>query len=146
MTLLHLLLAALLGLGTPGPATAPDPVAILHGWDQRRAQAWASGDVAALRGLYAPGSRAGATDVAMLRAWRARGLRVVGMRMQLLSVDVRIETDDRLVLVVADRIASALAVGEGVRRALPRDTVSVRRVALVRAGGAWRVAAVTPVG
>jgi len=143
MTFLHLLLAALLGLGAPAPATAPDPVALLRDWDQRRAEAWATGDVAGLRHLYAPDSRAGATDVAMLRAWRARGLRVVGMRMQLLSVAVRVATEDRLVLVVADRLASAVALGEGVRRPLPRDTVSVRRIVLVRAGGAWRVETVT---
>ncbi|HEY0951662.1 hypothetical protein, partial [Nocardioides sp.] len=101
--------------------------------------------VAGLRALYTRHSAAGATDVAMLRAWRARGLRVLGMRMQLLSVEVRGEAADRLVLVVVDRLASAVAVGEGVRRALPRDTVSVHRVALVRRGGAWCVEEVTAI-
>lgn len=142
MTLLHLLLVALLGLGGPGDPAVPAPVAVLHDWDQRRAVAWAAGDPAALRRLYEPGSRAGAADLAMLQAWRERGLRVVGMRMQLLSVSVRVDTGRRLVLVVSDRLASAVAVGDGVRRPLPRDAVSTRRLVLVRIAGEWRMAQV----
>lgn len=146
MTLLHLLLAALLGLGAPAdpdPPT-PEPLAVLHAWDQRRAAAWAAGDPGALRRLYTRGSTAGAADVAMLRAWRERGLRVVGMQMQLLSVAVRADTGDRLVLVVSDRLSSAVAVGPGVRRTLPRDAVSTRRLVLVRVAGEWRLAQARP--
>lgn len=142
MTLVHLLLAALLGLGGPVDPATPAPVDVLHDWDQRRAAAWAVADPAALRRLYAPGSRAGTADLAMLRAWRERGLRVVGMQMQLLSVSVRSDTDRRLVLVVSDRLASAVAVGDGVRRPLPRDAASTRRLVLVRAAGEWRMAQV----
>jgi hypothetical protein len=146
MTLLHLLLAALLGLGPPADAAppAPVPVAVLHAWDQRRAAAWAADDPGALRRLYTRESTAGAADVTMLRAWGERGLRVEGMQMQLLSVSVRAETGDRLVLVVSDRLASAVAVGHGVRRALPRDSVSTRRLVLVRVAGEWRMAQARP--
>lgn len=144
MTLLPLVLAALLGLGAPADPATPAPVAVLHGWDQRRAAAWAAGDVPGLRGLYTRDSTAGAADVAMLRAWRERGLRVEGMRMQVLSVSVRADTGRRLVLVVSDRLAAAVAVGDGVRRPLPRDSVSTRRLVLVCGSGEWRMAQVRP--
>ncbi|MBI2242841.1 MAG: hypothetical protein HYU55_02405 [Nocardioides sp.] len=138
------LLLALLGPGTPPDPAPPRPVAVLHDWDQQRAAAWAASDVAGLRALYTAGSSAGAVDVAMLRAWRERDLRVEGMRMQVLSVSVRADTGRRLVLVVTDRLASAVAVGAGVRRPLPRDAVSTRRLVLVRAAGEWRMAQVRP--
>jgi hypothetical protein len=137
MTFLHQLLAALLAL-TPGqPAGAS---AVLHAWDDHRAEAWAAGDAAALRSLYAPGSPAGRADVAMLRAWRNRGLRIEGMRMQLLDLDLRRGSADRLDLVVTDRLTGAVAVGPGVRRPLPHDRATTRRLVLVREGRAWRVA------
>jgi len=132
----------------PRPAAAPtraptrDPLAVLHAWDVRRARAWARGDRAELRDLYVPGSLAGRRDVAMLDAWDERGLRVLGMRMQLLSADVRLETADRVRLVVTDRLASAVAVGRGTRVVLPRDAASTRTVLLRRWAGEWRVAEV----
>ena len=144
MTILPLLLVALLGLGGPPDPVPPRPVAVLHDWDQRRAAAWAGSDVAGLRALYTAGSTAGAADVAMLRAWRERGLQVEGMRMQVLSVSVRADSRRRLVLVVTDRLAAAVAVGAGVRRPLPRDAVSTRRLVLVGSAGEWRMAQVRP--
>jgi len=130
----------------PVAATAREPgrgpLAVLHDWDARRARAWARGDRAALRDLYVPGSVAGRRDVAMLAAWDGRGLRVLGMRMQVLSADVRQDTADRLRLVVTDRLASAVAVGRGTRVVLPRDTASTRTVLLRRCAGEWRVAEV----
>ena len=144
MTLLPFLLAALLGLGAPADPATPTPVAVLHEWDQRRAAAWAADDLADLRRLYARGSTAGAADVAMLRAWHERGLRVEAMRMQVLSVSVRARTQGRLVLRVTDRLAAGVAVGDGVRRPLPRDGASTRRLVLVRVAGEWRMAQVRP--
>ena len=88
----------------------------LRAWDARRAAAWASADRAALRALYVPGSVAGRRDVAMLDAWTARGLRVRGLRMQVLAARVRVHRDARVVLRVTDRVARAVAVGPGVRR------------------------------
>lgn len=139
MTFLVLLLATLLA---PVPSPAP---AVVHAWDVRRSAAWAAGDPAALARLYTPTSPAGAADVAMLRAWHARGLRVEDLRMQLLAVETRRRTPDRLVVVVSDRLASGVAVGAGVRQPLPRDAVSTRRLVLVRVAGEWRVAQASPV-
>lgn len=160
-----LLLAAALVIGaalhhppsrttTAAPATAVAPaardvgvvdavgsLAVLRDWDRARAAAWAAGDPAALRGLYAPGSAAGRADVAMLRRWTARGLRVEGMTMQVLSVELRLRTDRRLVLVVTDRLVGAVAVGPDDRRsALPRDGETRRRLEFRRTGGDWLLA------
>ena len=135
--LVHQLVAALLALAPGQPAGASE---VLHSWDDRRAAAWAAGDPAALRALCEPGSAAGRADLAMLRAWRERGLRVEGLRMQLLELDVRRASDDRLELVVTDRLTGAVATGPGVRLALPRDRATTRRVVLVRRAGEWRVA------
>lgn len=121
---------------------AVSPVAVLHGWDEQRADAWAAADVPALRALYAPGSVAGRRDVAMLRAWSARGLRVDGLRTQLLDVDVRRRTPDRLVLAVTDRLAGGVAEPAGL--ALPRDRPSRHVVVLRVVEGEWRVSAVRP--
>jgi len=132
----------------PRPAAASsderDPLAALHAWDRRRARAWARGDVAGLRRLYVPGSRAGRRDLAMLAAWDRRGLRVHGMRMQVLAADVRARSSRRLVVVVTDRLADAVAVGPGTRVPLPRDAASTRTVVLRRPDGMgqWRVSAV----
>ena len=136
-------------VATPVPAAtrergAADESALsrLRAWDARRAAAWASADRAALRALYVPGSVAGRRDVAMLDAWTARGLRVRGLRMQLLAARVRVHRAPGWCCGVTDRVARAVAVGPGVRRPLPRDAPSTRTVELVRAAGTWRVAAV----
>lgn len=128
-----LLLPAVLALG-------PAPVDVLHAWDDRRAAAWASSDAGELRSLYTAASVAGRRDVAMLRAWSARGLRVTGLRTQLLRVDVRVGTPDRLVLGVTDRVAGGIAVPAGV--ALPRDAPTRHVVTLRRVAGEWRVSSV----
>jgi hypothetical protein len=132
----------------PAPEVAPDvapevgAAAVLHAWDDRRASAWAAGEPAALRRLYVAGSPAGSADVAMLRSWRRRGLRVEGLRMQLLDLEVRRASPARLDLVVTDRLSGAVGVGvgPGVRVALPRDHATTRRVVLVLVGTRWRVA------
>ena len=132
-------------------AASPDPgsprmdafgLGVLRAWDERRAEAWSRADPAALGALYAAGSVAGRRDVAMLRAWTARGLRVRGMRMQVLALDVVLRHRHRLVLGVTDRLARAHAVGPGVRYELPRDAPSSHTVELVRVAGRWQVAAV----
>jgi hypothetical protein len=137
--------------GRQASAASPDPgssrvdalgLDVLRAWDERRAEAWSRADPAALGALYAAGSVAGRRDVAMLRAWTARGLRVRGMRMQVLALDVVLRHPRRLVLGVTDRLARAHAVGPGVRYDLPRDAPSSHTVELVRVAGRWRVAAV----
>ncbi len=130
-----LLLPTVLSLG-------PAPADILHAWDGRRAEAWAAGDVAGLRSLYTTGSVAGHRDAARLRAWSERGLRVRGLRMQLLRVDVRARTPRRLVLDVIDRVAGGVAVPG--RVALPRDAATRHLVTLRRVAGEWLVSSTLP--
>ena len=115
------------------------PSSVLAAWDERRASAWAQGDVEALRGLYADGSRTGAADVRLLRHYLRRGLVVEGMTTQVLALDVVERSASRLVLVVTDRVVGARAVGGASPIALPADRASTRRIALVRRGGAWLV-------
>lgn len=119
-------------------------LAVLRAWDGRRAEAWARADGATLRGLYTDRSRAGRRDVAMLRSWAGRGLRVEGLRMQVLAARVRVANERRIVLVVTDRVAHAVAVGTGVRSVLPRDAASTRIVSLRRVAGEWRASSVRP--
>ena len=125
------------GAGREDPA-----VRVLHAWDVRRARAWAAGDARALRRLYVRGSRAGRADVAMLHAWLARGLRVRGMRMQVVAATVRGRGEARVVLEVTDRLVGATTVAAGRRVPLPRDVPSRHTVVLVRVAGQWLVRAV----
>ncbi|WP_244928719.1 hypothetical protein [Nocardioides sp. W7] len=123
------------------PARA-EAAAVLADWDRRRAAAWAAGDPAGLGRLYTPGSRAGREDVAMLRRWVDRGLRVTGLRMQVLDVRADNRQGPRWELVVTDRLAGGQAVGRRTRTALPRDGWSTRRIVLEQTRGEWRVGAV----
>lgn len=119
----------------PELALALAPVDVLRAWDEHRSEAWASGDVAGLRSLYTAGAAAGRADAAMLRAWEERGLRVTGMEMQLLSVQVRRRTADRLVLDVVDRLVGGAH--------LPADRPTRHVVTLRVVAGEWRVAGVS---
>ncbi|KAB2811063.1 hypothetical protein F9L07_03790 [Pimelobacter simplex] len=129
-------------------------LAVLHRWDRARARAWARGDPAALARLYAPRSRAGQRDVAMLRAWLRRGLRVEGLRMQVLDAALVVRDRRRLVVMVTDRVAGGLAVGRAdpspragrraLPRDLPRDLASTRRLVFLRVAGRWLLSSVQP--
>lgn len=124
--------------GTERPA-----LRVLHRWDARRARAYASGDAATLRSLYLPGSQAAAADVRVLRAYAARGLRVRGIRMQVLEVRVLAHRPGLWRLRVTDRLHHAVAVGpDGRRVALPHADASTHDIVLRRDRGVWRVAAV----
>lgn len=83
-------------------------------------------------------------DVAVLREYRRRGLRVEGMRMQVLSVEVLERMPRRWRLRLTDRLQGAVAVGNGLEVPLPRDRASVHVVTLERESraGRWKVAAV----
>lgn len=156
MTLPRLLTAALLaGLGcllAVGVAWRPsgvvarapavdrtEPLAVLAAWDRSRAHAWRIGDQAALARLYAPGSAAGAADRELLAAYARRGLRVTGLSMQRAAVEVVTQDDERIVMVVTDRVVGAAAVGPRGRINLPRDDWSRRLVVLRASGDQWRV-------
>ena len=119
----------------------PYAVRVLRAWDARRSRAYAHADGAALADLYVAGSRTGAAERAVLRGYRDRGLRVTGMRTQVLAARVLRESGRRLVLLVTDVLVDAVA-GDGrrARWALPHDRPSTRRVVLVRERGSWRVA------
>jgi hypothetical protein len=148
VALLLVLGAALWPADEAGRRTAPEadrtgPIAVLRAWDRDRAAAWRAGDPAALRELYVPGSRAGAADRAMLAAYADRGLRVTGMRMQVAAARVHSRGDERIVLLVTDRLASAEVHGPDGVVPLPVDRWSSRRVVLLRTGERWRVARVT---
>ena len=132
------------GASTPeaaasSPSERARALAVLRGWDRQRAAAYAASDATALRGLYVTGSRSGKNDQQVLRAYAARGLRVVDMRTQILSIDIREHSAARLTLAVTDRLASAVAVGEGLRTRLPRDAATARIIELRRAGSRWLV-------
>ncbi len=118
----------------------PHALRVLRAWDSARSRAFARGDGAALADLYVAGSRTGAADRAVLRAYRDRGLRVTGMRMQVLSATAMRESQSRIVLLVTDVLTDAVAVAGAERWPLPHDRPSTRRVVLVRIGGQWRVA------
>jgi hypothetical protein len=129
----------------PEAAVAPDSetaraLAVLRGLDRRRAAAWAHDDPAGLARLYLPGSTAGRRDRAMLAEYVARGLRVRSMHRQVLAARVQLHRRERLRLEVTDRLVDAVAVGAGVRTALPAGRVQTRLITLVRVGGWWRIA------
>lgn len=127
----------------PASATVA-AIDVLRAWDARRAEAWAVGDPQALRRLYTPGSRTGRQDRAALAAYADRGLRVTGVRMQLLDVDVLRASGHRMTLRVTDRLSRAVARGPRGAVVLPRDRPSTWRVRLCRRAGEWRVAEVRP--
>lgn len=122
----------------------PGPAAVLAAWDERRSAAWAAGDVAGLRDLYAVGSRTGGIDARLLRRYVDRGLRVTGLRTQVLSLRVLDRGAGRLRLLVTDRLVGGVAVGHGapVPLPLPADRASTRRIDLVEVGEQWVVAEV----
>lgn len=137
------------GPGAPMPTSsgrpAPDrtaALAALRAWDEARSEAWRRGRPRALRALYVEGSVSGRADRALLTAYAERGLRVEGLTVQRVGVQVTHATDDRLVLVVTDRVVGGAAVGEVGRVVLPRDDWSTRTVVLVGHDGHWRVAEV----
>jgi len=139
------------GRGDAGGPVVAAPAAsfpasdVLRRWDRARGRAFAEGDVDALRSLYVPGSAAGTSDVRLLRAYLRRGLRVAGMRMQILALEVLHEEPTRLRLLVTDRLTGAVAVGAGTRVRLPDDQASSRVIELRRTAsdGAWRAAGVS---
>jgi hypothetical protein len=119
--------------------------AVLARWDRDRSMAWARGSPGELRRLYLPGSSAGQRDVGLLRRYADRGLRVEGLRTQVLAWSVLARQPDRLVLQVTDRLVGGVAVrADGSARArLPVDRPTERLLTLVRREGRWLMTRVT---
>ena len=110
---------------------------VLHRWDRRRARAWSLGSVDRLGALYDRRSEPGAADRAMLAAYRSRGLRVISMRRQTLSVEELRATGRWLTVRVTDRLVSAVAVGNGARRRLPQDSFETQTLTFRRTSRGW---------
>ncbi|HET6561451.1 MAG TPA: hypothetical protein VFG72_06220 [Marmoricola sp.] len=120
-------------------------LAVLSRWDEQRAAAYSSGDVAALRRLYVRGTAAGRNDVRMLRGYVSRGLEVRDLELQRSQVAVLTSTDLRLRVELRERLAGATIVAAGTEVSLPRDRPERRVVTLVRSRTRWRVTSVSPV-
>ncbi len=75
----------------------------------------------------------------MLRRYAARGLRVVGLRTQVLAVEVLRHHARHLALVVTDRVVGGAAVGHGSRVRLPEGAAGSARCRWCGAvtGGSW---------
>ena len=114
-------------------AAEPYAVRVLRAWDARRSRAYARADGAALADLYVAGSRTGAADREVLRGYRDRGLRVTGMRTQVLAARVLDESGRRLVLLVTDVLVDAVA---GRRPARPLGAAARQTVHPPRGAGA----------
>lgn len=123
----------------PEPSEREQALRVLREWDALRAEAYAAADVTALSSLYAEGSTAGANDTAMLRRYAVRGLRVTGIRTQILAAEVRELSDTVVRLKVTDRMVGARAVGRAETVDLPRDRASTRTISFVRQHGSWVV-------
>ena len=125
----------------PRPVSAvPDgPRSVLAGWDARRAEAWAAGDVDALADLYVEGSRSGRADVRMLTSYVDRGLTVHGLRTQVLALEVLEVSPGSVEVRVTDRVSGARAVDGETVIPLPDDRASTRRVVLRLVEGEWLV-------
>ena len=130
-------------LGISAPERSPER-AVLARWDRARSVAWARGSPGQLRRLYLPGSGAGERDVRLLHRYADRGLRVEGLRVQVLAWTVVSRRSDRMVLRVTDRLVGGVAVrSDGSTRArLPADRPTERRLTLVRREGRWLMARV----
>ena len=118
---------------------------MLARWERARSVAWARGSPGELRRLYLPESSAGQRDVRLLRRYADRGLRVEGLRTQVLAWSVVARQPDRLVLRVTDRLVGGVAVrANGSTRArLPVDRPTERLLTLVRREGRWLMTRVT---
>lgn len=129
----------------PAAAGRADERSVLERWDRARSAAWERGSLPALRRLYLPGSEAGRRDARLLRRYADRGLRVDGLRTQVLAWSVVSSGPDRLVLRVTDRVVGGVAVrpGVGTRARLPADRPTERRLTLVLREGRWLMARVS---
>ena len=117
---------------------------MLAGLDARRARAYADLRPGLLRRVYTPGSRVLRRDRALMLRYRQRGLRVLGLRVRVLSLRGEARRDGRVVLRVRDQVTAGTLVGVTGRRRLPGDAADARAITLRRSLGRWLISAVTP--
>jgi hypothetical protein len=154
VTVLPIALATVAQAWQTPPRVAARPVAharptpetraltLLRRWDRQRSSAWASGDRRGLARLYVSGSRTGRRDAADLGRWVDRGLRVTGLRQQVVSCQVVRAVPSSVTVEVVDRTVDGVAEGHGRRTAVPTSAWATHRIRLVRARGhrGWQVA------
>jgi hypothetical protein len=142
----------LVALVLPVPADAApraglvEALDVLHGWDARRAEAWAGADEAALRSLYLPGAVAGRADVAMLRSYARRGVVVRRLVTQVFAVRLLRRDPATVRLGVLDRVAGGEVVLGGDVEPLPSSAPASRVITFRLWRGEWRVADVSGSG
>lgn len=137
MDWLWVLLIAVRGL-----SPAPEDVwaTRLAALDQARETAFASADPARLAAVYVAGSRGLRADAAAIEAYAARGGRVVGAELRVLSCRVVRASDDRAQLEIIDQLARAHVLwDDGSSTWLPHDRPSRRSLTVVRTGDGWRI-------
>lgn len=136
---------ALTSTGGDAHRTRPGATAraVVEQWDERRASAYAAGDIAAVRRLYPTGSALGEEDAGVLAAYAERGLTVHGLRFEVVDLVVEVNEPDRVVVVVTDRMARAeVRRGDGTPVArLPARDEAERRLVLERQGDGWALVA-----
>jgi hypothetical protein len=162
-------LTGVLGVGQsmlstePAPATAADdpPVnavassawagspdqhwsRLLSRLDDRRARAFSRADPGLLDKVYLPDSGPQDRDARTIEAYARRGLRIEGLHMTILALQVEVRTASTAVLSVVDRISGGRAVNSAGRwRPLPQDRATAHRVTLRRVPAGWRIAAIS---
>jgi hypothetical protein len=119
---------------------------VLHGWDVRRARAWARADPDALGALYLRGSEAGRADARMLRAYREHGLVVRRLVTQVFAVRVLRSDGTALQVRVFDRVAGGEVLDHGDVEPLRSSPPATRTITFRRDAGTWRVAEVSDSG
>lgn len=130
------------GTPTPSPA-ASTPVrwhAVLRALDDRRAEAFATLDLAGLDEVYVAGSPPWQVDRALIASYRERRLRIDGLRLRIDRVAVVSESPGAVVLRVVDHLVGGVAVGtSGQRTVLPAAPPAARLITVTRAGEGWRI-------
>ncbi len=125
------------------PASASHWAAVLRTLGDQRATAWRLGRPQLLTRVYLPSSAPLDRDRRMLSGYLDRGLRVVGARLAIESVQLLAHSDTCVRLLVVDRLGPAVAFdATGHRHRLPRDLPTRHRIELRRFDDAWRIASV----
>ncbi len=113
---------------------------VLARWDQRRGRALVKRDRAAIRRLYPPGSGLADQDLALLGSYQRRGVRLVGLVRQVQAVTVRRSEASVVVLVVVDRLASAVVkLPDAGRRRLPASRYGRSLLRFERGERGWQL-------
>ncbi|MCD9197492.1 hypothetical protein [Aeromicrobium wangtongii] len=127
------------------PAPADQWATQLTALDRARAEAFAQADPSGLDDVYVAGSVAAAADAATIAAYAARGGRVVGAELRILTCRLVQVSGSRVRLEVVDRLGPArVRWQDGTTTDLPRDRPSRRRVTVVRTSEGWRIAGSGP--